>query len=98
MMTKLSICMFNPQKPPIWGNFKIRQMNPFKTPPKPFPIFLKLPNKGLPLHKSFLPFPSPPKPNSQTKPKGVFIKSHNISMILQRNRKFCKIRISSCCL
>ena len=69
MMTKLSICMFNPQKPPIWGNLKIRQNESLQNPPKPFPIFLKLSNKGLSLHKSFLPFPSPPKPNSQTKPK-----------------------------
>ena len=66
MRAKLSICMFNP---PIWGNFKIGQMKPFKTPQNLSLVFLKLANKGLPLHKPFLPLLSPPKPNSQTKPK-----------------------------
>jgi len=61
--------MFNPSKPIIWGNFKIGQMKSFKTPQNISLVFLKLANKSLPLHKSFFPLPSPPKPNSQTKPK-----------------------------
>ncbi|RHN43628.1 hypothetical protein MtrunA17_Chr8g0389951 [Medicago truncatula] len=44
-------------------------MKPFKTPQNLSLVFLKLANKDLPLHKPFLSFPSPPKPNSQTKPK-----------------------------
>jgi len=32
--------MFNPQNPPIWGNFKIGQMNPFKNP-RNLSLFLK---------------------------------------------------------
>ena len=42
---------------------------PFKTFPY---FFLKLPNKDLSLHKPPLPLPSPPKLDSQTKPKGAF--------------------------
>ena len=65
------------QNPQFGGTLKLDKWS-FSKPPKPFPIFLKLPNKGLPLHKPFLPFPSPPKHNLQTKPYS-FPRSSSIS-------------------
>jgi len=52
---KLSICMFNPQNPPIWGNYEIGPNKPFKTFSY---FFFKLPNKGLTLYKFSLLLPS----------------------------------------
>jgi len=49
--------MFNPPKPPNLGELQNWTNEALQNPPKPFPIFLKLPNKGLPLHNS-LPLPS----------------------------------------
>ena len=61
MRVKLLICMLNL---PIWGNFKIRQMKPLKTPQNLSLVFLKLTNKSLPLHKPFLPLQNPTRKQS----------------------------------